>query len=65
MIVLAALVGAVVALALHEWVEWLLRLQQKRADCPHNAFKVTTYMGYKTRHCKDCGWQEAIREDLH
>lgn len=63
--VIPALAGAILALSVREWIEWILRRQEKMKTCQHY-FKdedITEYAGMKTRHCSRCPFQEPIKDD--
>lgn len=58
-----AVIGAVIAIALREFVEWRERVEAKREACPHadaDAFS-TWFAGLETVHCRRCGFQRPKR----
>lgn len=57
-----AVIGAVGALGIREWVEHLMRVAEKRRNCHHDFLTKddTDWGGFKTQHCHKCGYQEDV-----
>jgi hypothetical protein len=63
---LSAFAGACLALGIREWVEYLQRLADKRANCIHDFEDLPVNLrgleDYTTLYCRKCGYQEPKRE---
>jgi hypothetical protein len=58
-----AFIGASMALGLREFIEWRMRVAEKRHNCIHDFRTRSEFGGYETLHCDKCGGQEQVRRE--